>query len=449
MPSLSPNKTFRGLTAKLFSPVDNSPLVLFRILFGFLLFYHCVSFMTSGKLYDNFIAPPFTFTYIGFEFLQPLPGKGMYFYFGLMALLGLLIMLGAWYRAAMTGFTVLWTLVYLMQKSNYNNHYYLVLLLCYLMCFMPAHSFCSVDVKRNAVRKEMTSPAWVRYVFIFQAAVIYFYAALSKFTPDWFSGKFIAIQFAPLQTRHLTGAVYANQYFQLLVCYGGLVFDLFIVPLLLWKRTRTWAFAGFCLFHLFNSYSFRIGIFPYLSISMALFFLDAGKIGQLFFKRTVSPAAVDNNPIRKTAGRQWLLYGLAIYIFLQVCLPMRSWFYPGNVFWTEEGYRMSWKMMLRSKTGTIHFKVTDPASGKTWIINPADKFSRSHAGWIAICPDIVWQYAQHLKKEFNSNGYPNVAVYAIDSVSLNKNPLRLLIDSNANLAALPWQPFSHSEWILR
>ena len=82
----------------LYKPVDNSPLILFRICFGFLLFCHCISYILKGKLFTYFIEPPFTFTYIGFEFLQPLPGNGMYFYFALMALLALLIMLGAWYR---------------------------------------------------------------------------------------------------------------------------------------------------------------------------------------------------------------------------------------------------------------------------------------------------------------------------------------------------------------
>lgn len=69
---------------KLYQPVDNSPLIVFRICFGFLLFYHCIHFILSGKVFENFIQPPFTFTYIGFEFLQPLPGNGMYYYFGFL-----------------------------------------------------------------------------------------------------------------------------------------------------------------------------------------------------------------------------------------------------------------------------------------------------------------------------------------------------------------------------
>ena len=433
---------------KLFLPVDNTPLILFRICFGFLLFCHCIRFITNGKLYAIFIAPPITFNYIGFDFLQPLPGNGMYFYFALMCLFAIMIMLGAWYRLSMAGFSILWTGIYLMQKSNYNNHYYLILLLCWLMCFVPANTWCALDVKRKAVTKNNSCPQWVPFLFIFQMAVVFIYAGFNKITDNWLSGKIIALLFEDHSNRHLTGRIYSNHYFQLLITWGGLFFDLFIVPLLLWKRTRLPAFFLFCLFNLFNSFSFYIGIFPYLSIAMAVFFFDAEKMTRLVFKNKTPVIAADSGLTQKTWKRQWLLFALGIYIFFQLILPLRSLLYPGNVFWTGEGYRMSWKMMLWKKTGTIHFKVMDPTTGKVWLIDPADRFSASHAGWMAICPDIVWQYAQRLKEEYKAKGYPGIAVYAIDSVSLNNEPARLLIDTTTNLANTKWYPFRHSEWIL-
>src|SRR3982751_4625801 len=85
----------------LFQLTDNSPLIIFRIVFGFLLCWQFTTALVSGSVYRDFIQPPFTFNYIGFDFLQPLPGSGMYFYFALMVLLALMIMLGAWYRFTM------------------------------------------------------------------------------------------------------------------------------------------------------------------------------------------------------------------------------------------------------------------------------------------------------------------------------------------------------------
>lgn len=433
---------------RLFQPVDNSPLIVFRIVFGCLLFFHCSSFILSGKLFENFIQPPFTFTYIGFEFLQPLPGNGMYYYFWLMAALGLMIMLGAWYRLAMAGFTILWTLVYLMQKSNYNNHYYLILLLCLLMCFLPANRYCSVDVKRRPEIKSKSCCWYIPFLMMAQTAIIYFYAATSKLNASWLSGKFITVQFAHLARKRIIGPIYGNPYFQWFIVYGGFLFDLLIIPFLCWKKTRSYAFILFCGFHIFNFYSFSIGIFPWLSIAMAVFFFTPGKIQQLFFKNKPALAYPAGNRHSITGIKKLIVGVLSGYLLIQLVLPLRSSFYPGNVFWTEEGYRMSWKMMLRTKTGKIYFKITDPASAQTWYDYPAEKFAPSHTQFLAVLPDVVWQYAQWLKKEYVAKGFPQAEVFAIDSVSLNKNPARLLIDTTVNLAAVPWHHFRHSEWIL-
>ncbi len=438
-----------AFSQRLFQPVDNSPLIIFRIVFGFLLAYHFSTALFNGTIYRDFIQPPFTFTYIGFEFLHSLPGNGMYYYVAAMVILALMIMLGAWYRLAITCFTLMWSILYLMQKSGYNNHYYLMILLCWIMIFMPANRYCSIDVRRKALIKETTCPQYCLWIFMAQVAVVYFFSAISKLNPDWLSGNFIAIMFSRLSTHHLWGIIYGQKWFQLMVCYGGFLFDLLIVPLLLWKRTRNYAFLFSCLFHLFNSFTFRIGIFPYLAISLNLFFLDPNDIRMLFFKHR-SPlyenkSSLQNDPFK----RRIITYCLGIYLFFQVVLPLRSWLFPGNVFWTEEGYRMSWKMMLRAKSGTVFFKVRDPVSGITWKVDPSEKFSPVHVMWLAISPDIIWQYAQRLKRDFAKKGFPGVNVYAIGEVTLNRNKARPLVDTTVDLAAVRWEPFQHSTWITK
>ena len=167
-----------------------------------------------------------------------------------------------------------------MQKSDYNNHYYLVLLVCSLMIFMPANRYFSLDAERKPAIKKLSCPRWVNWLFISQVAVIYFYAGISKLYADWFSGKFISIQFSRLSTQPIAGMLYGQRWFQLLVCYGGFFFDLLIVPLLLWRKTRPYAFLLGVMFHLFNSYTFKIGIFPYLSIALLLFFTSSFGIGK-------------------------------------------------------------------------------------------------------------------------------------------------------------------------
>ncbi|MEO8415941.1 MAG: HTTM domain-containing protein [Ginsengibacter sp.] len=438
-----------GVFRKLFFQVDNSSLILFRIIFGFLLFYQSISAIAKGVVYENFIQPPFTFTFIGFEFLQPLPGIGMYLYFGVLALLGLMIMAGAWYRFSIIAFTLLWLVIYLMQKSGYNNHYYLELLLCCLMIFMPANAGFSLDVKRKKVAEKYCCSQWIHWIFIAQVFIVYFFSATSKLlAPDWFSGKFLTIQFSLLSKSRLLGFIYGNHWFTIMISYGGFFFDLLIVPLLLWKKTRRYAFVLTCLFHLFNGFTFHIGVFPYLSIGLLIFFFEPERIRHLFFKNKSPVVCGDNYSGKYGASQKIYTCCLLIYLFFQIALPLRSLFFPGNVFWTDEGYRMSWKMMLRTKSGKIFFKVLDPVSGKVWNIDPSKKFTPSHVMVLSVSPDIIWQFAQRIKNEFATKGIRNVQVYAIDSVSLNRSVYQPLVNPGVDLAKVKWNSFRHSDWIM-
>ncbi len=435
----------QGFSNKLFSQVNNSPLILFRFLFGSLLFYQFFTALFNGHIFHSYIEPPFTFSYIGLEFLQPLPGNGMYLYFGIMALFSLCIMLGAWYRLSMFVVASMWTIVYLMQKAEYNNHYYLMLLLCWIMFFLPANRLASVDVKRGAVTATNTCYQYCTWIIIAQLAIVYFFAGISKLSPDWLSGKYIEIQFSRLTTHQYVGILYQQKWFQLFICYAGLLFDLFIVPLLIWKPTRNIAFLLSCLFHLFNAYTFRIGIFPYLAMALNVFFLDGS-----FLKRNIFYRFAATNHALKAVSLQtkkMIISILAVYFLFQLLIPMRSWLFPGNVYWTEEGYRMSWKMMIRTKSGSVYFKVTDPVSGQSWKVDPKQQFSASHVLWLSISPDIIWQYAQKLKNEYQRKGHTTVEVYAIGWVSLNRGKAMPMIDTSINLANVKWEPFRHSPWI--
>ena len=152
----------------LFSRLDNSPLILFRISFGILIALECFGALFTGWVKRNFILPELTFPFIGFEWLQPLPGIGMYFYFGLMGALGISIALGYRYRWSILLFSVLWTAAYLMQKTAYNNHYYLIILLSGIMCFLPANRAISLDVKRKSTLEQDSMFSWVKWIIVAQ-----------------------------------------------------------------------------------------------------------------------------------------------------------------------------------------------------------------------------------------------------------------------------------------
>ena len=448
MQAIMTNKSgLYAITGKLFNRVNIAPLIAFRIMFGFLLMVHSISIIANGIVYQHFVSPPFTFTFIGFEFLQSLAGPGMYWYVTAMAILAALVMIGAWYRFAMFGYSLMWTILYLMQKAGYNNHYYLVLLLCWIMFLMPADRYFSADVKRGAVKESATCPQYCIWLFIFQVSVMYFFAAISKITPDWFSGKFMAIQFSRLGQHPVLGFIYGNDWFHSFICYAGFLFDLLIVPSLLLKRTRPFAFIILCCFHLFNSYTFKLGIFPYLSIALSVFFFEAFAVNRIFFRKNPVIPVISDERSMKPLSAKLVTGSIFLYTLFQLLLPIRYMMFSGNVFWTEEGYRMSWKMMLRTKSGNLYYTVHDPVSKKTWKVEPSRIFSLSHMRTLSTSPDIIWQYAQFIKKGFEKKGYPDVQVFAIGTVSLNRNTARPLVKPDADLASIKWEPFRHSSWI--
>ena len=62
-------------------------------------------------------------------------------------------------------------------------------------------------------------------------------------------------------------------------------------------------------------------------------------------------------------------------------------------------------------------------------------------------PDVIWQFAQYLKKLYKDKGI-EIEVYASCSVSVNGKPFQRLVDPKVDLASVKWNAFKHSDWIL-
>ena len=429
---------------KLFKPVDNSPLILFRIVFGLLIFLEAWGAILTGWVRRAFIEPRYTFPFIDFDWLQPLPGYGMYAYYIVMGIAGLMVMLGFYYRLGIGIYTIMWSGVYFMQKTNYNNHYYLLVLLCMLMCLVPAHRYASLDVKKGRVRESLTCPQWSIWLFAVQITIVYIYASVAKMYPDWIEGRPISIWFDMKSDYPVIGGLLKQDWFQHFVAYGGIAFDLLIAPGLIWKKTRKYAFMASIAFHIFNSIVFQVGIFPYMGIAIGVFFFEPDLVRRIFFKRKPkADLSADYYPTKKV----WL-YVMSLYFVIQLLLPLRHWLYPGVVNWTEEGHRLAWHMMLRVKQGYVSYKVVDNESGKEWKIAPQDYVTFKQSRALASRPDMCWQFVQILKKDFAERGYPNIKIFADGLVSLNGRKYQRLYDPEVDLAQVEWHRFKHSDWLL-
>ncbi|MBV6644397.1 MAG: HTTM domain-containing protein [Cyclobacteriaceae bacterium] len=419
--------------------MDNAPLVFFRMCYGFLVAAECWGAILTGWVKRAFIIPQYTFHFIGLDWLQPLPGDGMYYYFIIMGLTGILMMLGLFYRYAAFTFFLMWTGVYLMQKTNYNNHYYLLVLLSAIMAIMPAHKANSLDVKFGFVQKDLRCYGVYIWFFILQVLIVYVYASINKINPDWLAARPVDRWFVGKAHYPVVGPILSQDWFPYFVAWGGIIYDGLIVFLFLDKRTRTLGFGLSIFFNLFNSIVFQIGIFPYLMIAFSAFFYSGETIRRRFLRKRSEVAHQEGSL------PSYVYLGFAMYFLVQILLPLRHHLFPGDVTWTEEGHRMSWRMMLRQKSGFQKFLV-EHEDGSVDKVNPSEYLTSKQMRKVAVLPDMTWQFAQILKQEYAERG-ETVKVFVEGKVSVNGSPFHQLIDPDVDLAGVSWNRFSHAEWI--
>lgn len=429
------------MTLNIYKNIDNSPLILFRILFGFLVAAESFGAILTGWVKRVFIDTQFTFTFIGFEWLEILHGNVMYGYFCAMGIFGIMIMLGARYRIAIISFTILWAGVYLAQKTAYNNHYYLLMVISFYMCFVPANRYKSLDVKWNPQLKSLAMPKWVSLLFIIQISMVYIYAAIAKFYPDWLDGTFTKNLLIGSTNIPFFKNLFSKEWFYLFIAYSGILFDLLIVPFLLFKKTRTIAFIASLIFHIFNSIVLQIGIFPFFALGFILFFYEPETIRKIFFKRKESFVSDSFDESHKKIVQMILIPILVI----QLILPIRHHFIKGDVLVTEEGHRLSWRMMLRQKSGYIQFTIVDKDTKKrsNYFYNKNLTYKQVNA--LSTKPDFIWQYCQRIKKEYKGK---NISIFIDCKNSINHKPYQTLIDPKVDFSKAKWNYFSHNEWIL-
>ena len=427
----------------LFKAIDNSPLVVFRIFFGFLVACESFGAILTGWVKRILIDPEVTFSFIGFEWLKPLPGFGMYFYFLAMGVFGLAIMLGYRYRIAIISYTILWAGVYFMQKTAYNNHYYLLLLISFLMIFLPSNSYASLDVRQNRIKEENTMPYWISLLFIIQVAIVYVFASIAKFYPDWLDGTFTRNLLADSTNVITLKKLFLQKWFYLFIAYMGIIFDLLIVPLLLFKKTRMLALLASLTFHLFNAIFLEIGIFPFFALTFALFFYEPETIRSVFLRRKTSIET--DNGHSNYYGKKIVYFLIIPYLIIQLLLPLRHHFIEGDVLWTEEGHRLSWRMMLRERNGFIHIRIKDLKTGEESLYDYRKNLTDKQIQNLATKPDFIWQYCQYIKKEFKGK---EIAIFIDCKNSINRKEYKTLIDPKFDMAKAKWNYFRHNEWLL-
>lgn len=431
----------------LFKPQDNSPLVLFRVFFGFLMFMEAIGALLTGWVRRSFVETKMTIPFNGFDWMATLlHGEIMYVWYALMSVFGIGVMLGFKYKWSVGAYGLFWTCTYLMQKTHYNNHYFLMVILCAVMLILPAHKYFSLDA-RDPSKRKMSCPNWCYFLLIGLFWIVYTYASVNKIYPAWLEAKPIAIWFGSKTDYWLVGPLLGKDWMPYLISYGGILFDGLIIPALLWKRTRKLAFWLNIPFHLFNSAVFQIGIFPYLMIAITVLFFPPEDIRTLFFRK--KPSLQDARPevYRIRPALTALLLG---FLLLNVLMPLRRHLFEGHVLHTEEGHRMSWRMMLRTRSGNIRVKWKHKETSKTTYIDLKDYLSSRQIRCVATHPDAFYWLLQKIKKDYTERGWDldQYKLLVRCTVSVNREAYFDQYDPLADMKNVEWHFFSHDDWIL-
>jgi hypothetical protein len=145
-------------------------------------------------------------------------------------------------------------------------------------------------------------------------------------------------------------------------------------------------------------------------------------------------------------SQQFLLILLIVFIAFQVFFPLRHILYPGNASWTEEGHDFAWHMMLKSKQGSLIFKISAPGN-KLEPLTPKVYLTKRQKTMIATRPYFALQMAHYIKERYKIMGIENVEVRVEAKVSLNGRRKQLIIDPNIDLTMYN-DSLMPAEWIL-
>ena len=451
---------------RLYQPTDIASLVFFRVVFGILGLVDVLSTWIYYHFTKRAYEPGnFQFTYYGFEWVQPLPEPFLPIFFVLLSVAAAFIAIGYRYRVATLFFAFGFLYTFLLEKAHYLNHGYLYSWIAFIMIFLPAHRNFSVDVLKKPALKLEKIPFWCLGILPFLMAVVYFYGGIAKINPDWLNAMPLKLWLKSKSNLFLIGPILEKEITAYFMAYGGLALDLFVVFFLLFRKTRIWALLFVLFFHFVNLLVFNIGIFPFLSITLTLLFFppDFPRKGFFWLKARIKPLAkletwwqnqttIESEtslPLwqNQTRWRPLINTGLVLLAIIHLTVPLRHHLFQGDVTWTEEGHRYSWRMMLRSKQGYGHFIVENKATGEREKVRPRKYLGSKQNRKLYTHPDMILQFAHFLQKEYKKQG-KDVAVYAEIQAKLNGRPYQVYIDPDVDLTQEQWSFWKQSDWIV-
>ena len=426
-------------------PIDGASVAFIRVSFAAVMVYWLAMHLVLDKIAYNYYEPSFLFPYTGFEWIQPWQGRGLHVHFLVVMVAALGMLFGVFYRFCSVIFALGFAYIFLLDKATYQNHYYFICLLAILFVVCPAERALSFD----AIRKKLSHkiPRWVVLLFQFQIGVTYFFGGVAKINADWLSGFPMRQVLAEKHEHLLIGSFCGEEWFVMFFVWSGMLFDLFIVPMLLWKRTRILGYCFALTFHLLNASLFRIGIFPWAMIFLTTIYFAPDWPRKLLgwaFGPAPDVTETELEP-EKTSVISWFQYRfICLFVALQILVPLRHFAFSENTSWTERHHHFAWHMKLRAKNSVVRFYAFDPKSGKHELFPLQNHLKIHQLMRMSRDPWMIRDFANFIKQRYSENGFDNIQVRVFSLSSLNGRKPQLLVNPKIDLT----QNEMPDDWIM-
>lgn len=440
-----------ALRLHLSEPVSIQSLAVLRIVFGAILLWDCWRYIKYTRIERYYVEPVVNFPYFGLDFIQPLPEPWIHIAWLGVGLTAALIMLGLFYRVATIGFLLIFGYFFLLDKTQYLNHNYMVLLYAFLLALAPANRAFSLDARFGLTERSLYVPRWSVSALKLQTEVILVYAGIVKITDDWLRGEPLRMWMHARVDDVWIAPIFQHDGILLAAAWGTVALHILGAPLLLWHKTRLPVFLVYFSFHVSNSIFFNIGIFPWITIAVTTIFF-APDWPQRLLRRVLG--LVEDLPAPRVPAipaprliSSGLLGVLAVWFAVQIVVPQRQLLFPNLVGWTGDGHRFSWRMRIYDRDAQGHFRVVAD-DGSYWIVDPEHYLTRRQARSVLTRTDLIHEFAGWLETRWAEDGYGDVAVYARIEKSLNGRPDQLYIDPEVDLTAVSYNLFRPDPWVL-
>jgi len=324
--------------------VSGITISIFRILFGIVLSLQSIYWVITGFIQKNIIDPTFLFPFI--KNVTPLSDNLMiYGLNGLLVISPILMIINKFYKIGLVIYLLSFTYLWVLCQGYFNNHYYLISLICFLLLFSKS-PFSRIE--------KVRVPQFHLYSLIFLIVAVYIIAGINKLNPYWL------YDVQPMTFILSKAGLKESSFLIPLLSYLGLFFDLFIGPILLFKKTRNYGIVFSIFFHVLNFIIFllvggEIGFFPFIMIATLILFIEPSWIEERLLTNNARILSRQNLNVHLT-------YLLLIFLSLQIIIPFRHFFFKGYVDYNGIGQRFSWRLKNMYKEpvtqpGLINFTV--------------------------------------------------------------------------------------------